>query len=295
MTRTAAVAAVPRGFSHALVDRLLPGALIAPAGLVVILVLYMPIAWMAWMSLHDDSGLTMVHYAQLHDPNNIGYLLRTFRIAAFVTALAILIAFPTAYGIALMPRTAADLCMLLVLMPFFTSVLVRTYAWMLLLQRRGLINTWLTNTGLIDQPMRLIYNEFGTVIGMLHVLIPLAILPIYGALRALDPTLVAAAATLGASPTRRFFTITLPQSAPGIAAGGITVFVLSLGFYVTPAVLGGGRVVTWAMLVETVMLFNPQWGAASALGIALLILTLVILALGKVAFGLKAGDRFDAR
>lgn len=290
-----AASAAPVPARQALADRLLPAVLAAPAGTVVLLVLYLPIAWMAWMSLHDETGLTLAHYAQVGDPNNVGYMIRTFRIAAVVTALAVLIALPTAYGIAQMPRFLADICILLVLMPFFTSILVRTYAWMLLLQRRGLINTWLTQLGIVDQPLRLVYNETGTVIGMLHVLIPLAILPVYGNLRALDPSLVAAAATLGASPLRRFVTITLPQMLPGIAAGAITVFVLSLGFYVTPAVLGGGRVVTWAMLVETVMLFNPQWGAASALGIALLVITLLILLLGRMAFGLKPGERFDAR
>ncbi|BBK41207.1 ABC transporter permease [Allostella vacuolata] len=284
-----------RGLGQAAVNRLLPIALALPAALVVLMVLYVPIAWMAWVSFQNEAGWTLEHYGQLGDPNNLGYLLRTFRIAAIVTALALLVAFPTAYGISLMPRRLADLCMLLVLMPFFTSILVRTYAWMLLLQRRGLINTWLVETGIVEQPLRLVYNEVGTVIGMLHVLVPLAILPIYGALRALDGSLVAAAATLGASPVRRFLTITLPQATPGIAAGGITVFVLSLGFYVTPAVLGGGRVVTWAMLVETVLLFNPQWGAASALGIALLVLTLLVLWAGKAVFGLRGGQRFDAR
>lgn len=276
-------------------NRLLPIALALPAVLVVLVALYVPIAWMAWVSFQNEAGWTLEHYAQLADPNNLGYLLRTFRIAAIVTVLALLIGFPAAYGISLMPRGIADLCMLLVLMPFFTSILVRTYAWMLLLQRRGLVNRWLMDLGLVDQPLRLVYNEVGTIIGMLHVLIPLAILPMYGALRSLDGSLIAAAATLGASPTRRFRTITLPQALPGIAAGGITVFVLSLGFYVTPAVLGGGRVVTWAMLVETVLLFNTQWGAASALGIALLLLTLLVLWVGKAVFGLRTGERVDAR
>ncbi|MDP1602064.1 MAG: ABC transporter permease, partial [Legionella sp.] len=224
-----------------------------PAVAVIAAVLYVPILWMVWMSFRDQAGLTLAHYGQIADPNNIGYLTDTFRIATIVTVLSLVIGFPAAYGMYLMPPRLEKFCMLLVLMPFFTSILVRTYSWMLLLQRRGLVNNLLVDTGVIDQPLRLMYNETGTVIGMLHVLLPLALLPMMASLRTLDRNLVAAAATLGASPARVFRTVTLPLVLPGIAAAAVTVFVLALGFYVTPAVLGGGRVVTWAMLVETVL------------------------------------------
>jgi len=256
-----------------------------PALAVLAFVLYIPVAWLLWTSFRDDAGFTLAHYAQMLDPVNLQYLMATLRIAAIVTVVCLLVAFPTAYAISLMPRAWADVCMLLVLMPFFTSILVRTYAWMLLLQRRGLANSLLQQLGLIEQPLRLVYNEIGTVIGMTHVLLPLAILPIYGSLRTIDRALVSAAATLGATPTQVFRTIVLPLATPGIAAAGITVFVLALGFYVTPAVLGGGRVMTWAMLIETVVLYNPQWGKASALAMALLVVTLALLYLGHRLFG----------
>lgn len=267
--------------------------LAGPAVIVIAAVLYLPMVWMFWMSFQDNAGFTLAHYAQIADPNNVGYLIGTFRIAIVVTVLALLMAFPAAYGMYLMPPAMARLCMLLVLMPFFTSILVRTYSWMLLLQRRGLVNNLLIDSGVIEQPLRLMYNEIGTVVGMLHVLLPLAVLPIVASLQALDRSLVSAAATLGASPVRAFWTVTLPLVLPGVVAAGVTVFVLALGFYVTPAVLGGGRVVTWAMLVETVILYNPQWGAASALGIELLVATLVILWLGRVLFGAKGLQRAE--
>lgn len=267
--------------------------LAGPAVIVIAAVVYLPMVWMFWMSFQDNAGFTLAHYAQIADPNNVGYLIGTFRIAIVVTVLALLMAFPAAYGMYLMPPAMARLCMLLVLMPFFTSILVRTYSWMLLLQRRGLVNNLLIDSGVIEQPLRLMYNEIGTVVGMLHVLLPLAVLPIVASLQALDRSLVSAAATLGASPVRVFWTVTLPLVLPGVVAAGVTVFVLALGFYVTPAVLGGGRVVTWAMLVETVILYNPQWGAASALGIELLVATLVILWLGRVLFGAKGLRRAE--
>lgn len=264
-----------------------------PAMAVIAAVLYVPVLWMFWMSFRNDAGWTLAHYAQIADTNNIGYLIDTFRIATIVTVLSLVIGFPAAYGMHQMPPRMAKFCMLLVLMPFFTSILVRTYSWMLLLQRRGLVNKFLTDTGVIEQPLRLMYNETGTIIGMLHVLLPLALLPMMASLRTLDKNLVQAAATLGASPARVFRTVTFPLVMPGVAAAAVTVFVLALGFYVTPAVLGGGRVVTWAMLVETVLLYNPQWGAASALGIELLLSTLAILWVGRLLFGAKAFQRSE--
>lgn len=278
MTSTTPVSSLQR---HRLVrdERNARGLLLAPGLVVVGLVLYLPIAWMLWSSFRNPTGWTFDHYGQLVSPNNVNYLITTFRISVVVVLAAIGIGFPAALGMTEMPPRLARFCMLLVLMPFFTSVLVRTYAWLLLLQRRGLINSWLQSIGWIDDPLRLVYNELGTTVGMVHVLLPLAIMPIYGALRSIDPSLPAAAATLGASPLRVFLTVTVPLSMPGVAAGATSVFVLALGFFVTPAILGGGRVVTWAMLIETVLQYNPDWGAASALGIALLAVTLIILAL----------------
>jgi putative spermidine/putrescine transport system permease protein/spermidine/putrescine transport system permease protein len=166
--------------------------------------------------------------------------------------------------------------MIFVLIPFWTSLLVRTYAWLVLLQRRGLINETLQDWGLIDAPLRLVHNYTGTVIGMLHIMLPFMILPLYAALRAVDANYMRAASNLGASPVRAFWTVFFPLSLPGVIAGSLLVFILSLGFYVTPALLGGGRVMMVSMKIQQNAGLYFDWGAASALGVVLLAITFVI-------------------
>jgi len=151
---------------------------------------------------------------------------------------------------------------------------VRTYAWLVLLQRTGLINTWGMSLGLWTEPLPLVHNMTGTLIGTVHVMLPFMVLPLYAAMKAISPDYLRAAANLGASPTRAFWQIFVPLSLPGVVAGVVVVFVLSLGFYVTPALLGGGRVMMWAMQIERSIAVYSDWGAASALGVVLLVLTL---------------------
>ena len=159
---------------------------------------------------------------------------------------------------------------------------MRTYAWLVLLQRRGLINTWLSDLGLIGRPLQLVHNFTGTTIGMVHIMLPFMVLPLYASMRAINPDYMRAAANLGASPVKAFWQIFVPLSLPGLVAGIVIVFVLCLGFYVTPALLGGGRVMMWSMQIEPTSPLR-NWGAASALGVVLLVLTLGILwLLGRV-------------
>jgi putative spermidine/putrescine transport system permease protein/spermidine/putrescine transport system permease protein len=169
------------------------------------------------------------------------------------------------------------LLLLLILFPIWTSLLVRCYAWLVLLQRRGLINNWLTDLGLIDGPLRLVHNFLGTTIGMVHIMLPFMVLPLYASMRAINADYMRAAANLGASPVKAFWQIYVPLSLPGLAAGIVIVFVLCLGFYVTPALLGGGRVMMWSMQIERNVTYYGDWGAASALGVVLLVMTLGIL------------------
>src|SRR5205823_560785 len=164
----------------------------------------------------------------------------------------------------------------------------RSYAWLLLLQRRGVINTFLLDHNLINKPLELVYNMQGTLLGMVHILLPLMILPLYASMKGVDGTLVKAAKGLGASPSRAFRDVFLPLSRPGLVAGSILVFVVSLGFYVTPAMLGGGRIVVWATAVVTAVEENPIWGAASALGIILFVITFSLLFGLKRLFGVNA-------
>ena len=163
------------------------------------------------------------------------------------------------------------------IIPFWTSLLVRTYAWLVLLQRKGLINNIAIDLGFISEPIKFVHNTSGTLIGMAHIMLPFLILPLYANMRAIDKDCLKAAANLGATPTRAFWTVFFPLSIPGLLAGLLIVFVICLGFYVTPAVLGGGKVIMAAMKISSNIELYFSWGAASALGVVLLVVTMLIL------------------
>ena len=198
----------------------------------------------------------------------------TFQIAAFVTVFCLLLAYPLGFLLATTTPGWATLGFVFVLLPLWTSVLVRTYAWMVLLGRNGVFNRLLVEGGIVDAPLPLLHNFNGVLIGMVHVLLPYMVLPIYGAVRRLDPALVAAAEGLGASSWRIFWRIYLPLTLPGIFAGSVIVFVLSLGFYITPALLGGGKVIMLAVLIEQEVRQTLNWPFAAALSAVLLVATL---------------------
>jgi ABC-type spermidine/putrescine transport system permease subunit I len=253
------------------------GSLALPGLLLIAVVALAPIAWLFWLSFRDADGLTLAHYARLLHPSYLITLRSTFELSFLVTIICILLGYPLAYVIAQARARVAAVLLLLVLFPIWTSLLVRCYAWLVLLQRRGLINTWLTDLGLIEGPLRLVHNFLGTTIGMVHIMLPFMVLPLYASMRAINPDYVRAAANLGASPVKAFWQIYVPLSLPGLAAGIVIVFVLCLGFYVTPALLGGGRVMMWSMQIERNVTYYGDWGAASALGVVLLVMTLGIL------------------
>jgi ABC-type spermidine/putrescine transport system permease subunit I len=253
------------------------GSLAVPALLLIAIVALAPIAWLFWLSFRDADGMTLAHYARLVHPSYLITLRSTFELSFLVTLICILLGYPLAYVIAQARARVAALLLLLVLFPIWTSLLVRCYAWLVLLQRRGLINTWLTDSGLIEAPLRLVHNFLGTTIGMVHIMLPFMVLPLYASMRAINRDYMRAAANLGASPVKAFWQIYVPLSLPGLAAGIVIVFVLCLGFYVTPALLGGGRVMMWSMQIERNVTYYGDWGAASALGVVLLVMTFAIL------------------
>lgn len=252
-------------------------ALTLPALLLVGFVVLIPIGWLFWLSFVDKSGFTLIHYQRLLHPTYLLTLRTTFELAFTVTVICLLLGYPLAYLASQLTRRWASLVLLCVLFPFWTSLLVRTYAWLVLLQRRGLVNTWLQKLGIIEEPLRLVHNFTGTAIGMTHIMLPFMVLPLYATMKTISEDYMRAAANLGASPIRAFWQIYVPLSFPGLAAGLIVVFVLSLGFYVTPALLGGGRVMMWAMQIERSTTVYADWGAASAMGVVLLVITLGIL------------------
>jgi len=248
-----------------------------PAFILVGSLVLVPIGWLFWLSIYGSDGFTAENYVRLLHPSYKKTLITTFELAFLVTGLCILLGYPLAYLASQLKPRMASLVLLCVLFPFWTSLLVRTYAWLVLLQRRGVINTWLMDMGLIDAPLKLVHNFTGTTIGMVHIMLPFFILPLYASMKTVDLSLMKAASNLGASPVKAFWQVYVPLTLSGLGAGVILVFVLSLGFYVTPALLGGGRVMMWAMQIERSMAVYADWGAASALGVVLLVMTLGIL------------------
>lgn len=251
---------------------------LASPGLVLIgLVLFLPIGWLFYLSFTGPDGFTLEHYQRMSHGAYIKTFTTTFKIAFVVTGVCVLLGYPLAYLISQVSERMRPWLLACVLLPFWTSLLVRTYAWLVLLQRRGIINSWLQDMGLIDQPLRIVHNFTGTTIGMVHIMLPFLVLPLYASMKSIDRDLMKAASNCGATPIQAFWQVFFPLSLPGLFAGVVLVFVLCLGFYVTPAVLGGGRVVMWAMQIESNVALYANWGAASALGVALLVVTLAIL------------------
>ena len=260
----------------------------APALLLVVVTMVLPVAWLFGLSfLADDGSWTLEHYRRMvEQPSYARTFATTFKVSLFTTVICVALGYPLAYAMAQMPRRAANLCMIAVLLPFWTSLLVRTYAWLVLLQRKGLINSWGEQLGWWDEPLALVHNLTGTLIGMVHIMLPFLVLPVLGAMRAIDGDFLKAAASLGATPARAFRTVFLPLSLPGLAAGTVIVFILCLGFYVTPAVLGGGKVIMVSNHIANDIELFFNWGAASALGVVLLVLTLALLGVARWVFGL---------
>ncbi len=260
-----------------------------PALVLVIVMLVIPVGWLFWLSFLSDAGeFSLEHYRRLASQASYARIFRaTFEVSLITTAICILLGYPLAYLLAQLPRRLAAICMIAVLLPFWTSVLVRTYAWLVLLQRQGLVNSWGMELGLWQEPLQLVHNLSGTLIGMTHIMLPYLILPLYGSMRAIDGDYVKAAANLGASPTRAFWSVYLPLSMSGLAAGATIVFILCLGFYITPALLGGGRVILVSMRIATDIELFFNWGAASALGVVLLVLTVALLWLASRIVGFE--------
>jgi ABC-type spermidine/putrescine transport system permease subunit I len=259
--------------------------LCSPGILLAFFLLCLPIGWLFWFSFVDANGSsTLEHYSRIwNEGAYVQIFLVTFETSLLVTAICILLGYPLAYCLSQMSQKWSGIVMLGVLVPFWTSLLVRTYAWLVLLQRKGVVNNLLVDSGLIHQPLPLVNNLTGTVIGMVHIMIPFLVLPLYASMKSIDGTYLRAAANLGASPTRAFWQVYLPLSLPGLVAGTVLTFILCLGFYITPAVLGGGRVQFIAQRIQTSVSLYPTWGPASALGVVLLVLTLAILLVSQLA------------
>ena len=206
-------------------------------------------------------------------------LVRTFQISAVVMLCCLLLGYPLAYWLSTLSARKANMLMILVLVPFWTSILVRVAAWIVLLQSNGLVNRSLMGMGLTDEPLPLLFNRLGVIIAMVHILLPFMILPLYSVMKSVPPTYLRAAVSLGSSPLAAFFRVYVPQTYPGMGAGGLLVFILSIGYYVTPALLGGADDQMLSYYIAQYTNVNVNWGMACALGAVLLTATLVLYAL----------------
>ena len=222
-------------------------------------------------------GGSLTHYQKaLTDGLYVRVLVDTLLIAAYVSLACLLLAYPVAYFLSIAPGGWATVGIVFVLLPFWTSILVRTYGWMVLLGRNGIINRALLDSGLIDAPLPLLNNTAGVLIGMTHVLLPYMIFPLYAVMKRMDRGLLAAAEGMGASGWQVFRRIYFPLTLPGVLAGVTLVYVLSIGFFITPALLGGGKVTMVAVLIEQQVRTFLNWGFAAALSAVLLTATLLV-------------------
>lgn len=279
---------------HLTRDARVTALLLAPAGLFLGASFLLPLAQLFRLSLGARDGPLAAYREVLGSVVYQRVFLNTLIVAFVVTLVCILLAYPTAFVLARLRGGLRAVAFYCVLVPFWISLLVRTYAWMLLLGTQGPVNAALVAVGVVNQPLPLLFNTTGVLIGMVHVLLPYAILPIYAAMVKVDGRLLLASDGLGAPPTTTFRRVYLPLTLPGVTAGAVFVFLLALGFFVTPALLGGLGNLTVATLIETLVNERLAWALAAAASFALLgaILGLLAVAARFVSLGaVLAGSR----
>jgi ABC-type spermidine/putrescine transport system permease subunit I len=224
-----------------------------------------------------DPSLGLSNYSQiLASPVHLQVLWNTVTTAAIVTVLCLLIAYPVAFAMARAKGAKLQIMAAFVIVPLWTSVVIRSYAWMVVFQRRGVLNDALSALGVVSEPVRFLPGSFALNVGMVHIMLPFMILPLLANMRAIDGSLLRVAEVMGANPLQSFLRVFLPLSFPGISAGALLVFMMSLGFYITPALLGGPRHMMAAVLIEQQANGLLNWGLASALSTVLLAVTIAI-------------------
>lgn len=262
-----------------------PVAWLAPSLVLILLFFIVPVfSLLARSVLEPQAGLQ--NYAELLGTSTyLRIFLNTFLVSAVVTALSVVIGFPVAWALAIMPERWSRLVFSIIILSMWTNLLARTYAWMVLLQRTGVINKMLVGLGIVDQPLALVNNLVGVTIGMTYIMLPFIILPLVGVLKALDPQVLRAAALCGANSWQCFTRVLLPLALPGIAAGALMVFVMALGYYVTPALLGGTANMMLAEMVAQFVQSLVNWGMGGAAAFVLLVVTLALYGVQLRFFG----------
>jgi spermidine/putrescine transport system permease protein len=272
--------------------RVAGAALLVPGIVWLVIFFAVPLAMIFVVSFgsrgpHDSivfDNLTLDNYARAFDPAFLPTLLNSLRYAAATTILSLLIGYPIAYWISRYGGRNKALLLVIVMLPFWTSYLIRTYAWMIVLRDNGVLNSILQAVGLTQEPVILLNTDFSVIVGMTYGFLPFAILPLFVSIDRLDPALVAAGRDLYASGRAAFIHVTLPLTMPGIVAAGILTFIPAIGDFVTPDLLGGSETTTIAKVVQELFLQGRDWPYGAALGFVLLLLTLggTLLALGPL-------------
>ncbi len=261
--------------------------LILPAFLLLLGFYVAPIVKVLLISFTDpEPGLQ--NYERLFTSASVQrVILTTLRICLITTVLALLLGYALAYAITKAGPQAKRWWLLAVLVPLWISVLVRAFAWVTLLRRQGLVNNTLMEIGVIQEPLQLVWNELGIIIGMVHYMVPFAVLPMLASMQEIDPRLLAAARGLGASRREVFLRVFLPLSKPGVIAAAVLVFIFSLGFYITPAILGGGKTLMVAEWISLQILDLIRWGLGTMMATMLVLTILVTLAIFSRLVNLK--------
>lgn len=253
--------------------------LLAPALLLLVIFFLLPVLSLLLHSILEPT-LGLQNYTQLLGSTTyLRVFGNTFLVATVVTVATVAIGFPTAWLLAIAPRTVSSLLFSILLLSMWTNLLARTFAWMVLLQATGPINRTLTALGLIHEPLALVNNLIGVTIGMTYIMLPFLVMPLHATLRSIDPSTLRAAAVCGASRWQAFWRVLVPLAMPGIASGALMVFVMALGYFVTPALLGGPSYMMLAELIAQLVQSLLNWGLAGAAAFVLLAATLSLYAL----------------
>jgi putative spermidine/putrescine transport system permease protein len=249
-----------------------------PAVLLIVFFFIVPVLMLLMRSVLEPEPGLQNYTALLGSTTYLRVFLNTFLVAGVVTLVSIVVGYPVAWLLAIMPERWSRIVLAIIILSMWTNLLARTYAWMVLLQRTGVINKTLMGLGLIDTPLALVNNLVGVTIGMTYIMLPFVILPLMGVIRSIDPAILRAAALCGAGKMQCFLRVLLPLSLPGIAAGALMVFVMSLGYFVTPALLGGTSNMMLAELVAQFVQSLVNWGMGGAVALVLLVVTLALYA-----------------
>jgi ABC-type spermidine/putrescine transport system permease subunit I len=265
------------------------GLLALPGAALLVAAFFVPLAGLISLSVYDKNGWTLKHFERLWEaPAYLRVLQRTLMMGAGTAALCLILGYPLAYRIATASDRAKALLIAGVLIPFWTNLLVRTYGWMVMLNPKGIINRALELLGYTGAPLALVNNTAGVYIGMTQIMLPYMVLPIAAVMVRLDPGLMRAARILGAGPVNAFLRVYLPLTLPGVMAGVLLVFTISLGFFVIPALLGGTRDIMLAQLVEVSINQTLNWGLAASLSTLLVTTTLLLYAVAYRRFRVDA-------